>query len=133
MEHQPLIRLTLPARPENLAVVRQAIAGIAEGRAIDEQTAGDMKMAVTEACTNVILHAYSEADFVQIDIEPERDLVRIVVRDRGVGFHPSTTRPDRPTQRLGLPLIAALTDKFEVGTPEQGTGTEVAMTFSSRN
>ena len=128
-----MIRLTLPARPENLAVIRQAIAGVAEGKSIDEQTAGDMKMAVTEACTNVILHAYERPDFVQVDIEPETDEVRIVVRDRGVGFKPdAAAEPDRPTQRLGLPLIAALTDRFEVGTPKQGSGTEVVMTFFSR-
>lgn len=126
-----MIRLTLPARPENLAVVRQAVAGVAEGRSIDEQVAGDMKMAVTEACTNVILHADSP-DFVEVEIEPTDRDVRIVVRDRGVGFHPDAAAdPGRPTQRLGLPLIAALTDRFEVGTSGQGSGTEVAMTFSN--
>lgn len=129
-----MIRLTLAARPENLAVIRQAIAGIVEGKSIDEQTAGDMKMAVTEACTNVILHAYDDPNTVEVDIEPDHDEVRIVVRDRGVGFHPSAlVEPERPSQRLGLPLIAALTDRFEVGTPKQGPGTEVAMTFLSRS
>ena len=56
------IELTLPARAENVAVVRHAIGGLGEALDLDPQTLSDVKLAVTEACTNVVVHAYDGAD-----------------------------------------------------------------------
>jgi anti-sigma regulatory factor (Ser/Thr protein kinase) len=89
-----------------------------------------MKMAVTEACTNVVVHAY-EDDGGQLEVQMlagEEDLT-IVVRDHGAGIQPKPARTEPPALGLGLPLIAALSDAFELrGTA--GRGTEVRMTFS---
>src|SRR4051794_33451933 len=107
--------MTLPARPENLGVVREALTGVAEGVGISDVALGDIKMAVTEACTNVILHAYDGQGSMEVEIEPEPGHLTIVVRDEGEGFKPRTVEEtDRSTQRLGLPLIAALSDEFSV-------------------
>ena len=57
----PDLELKLPARAENVAVVRHAFGGFSEVLDVDEQTLSDIKLAVTEACTNVVIHAYDES------------------------------------------------------------------------
>jgi serine/threonine-protein kinase RsbW len=52
--------LTLPATAENVMVVRQAIAGLGEALGLPAQRIADLKTVVTEACNNVVLHAYDE-------------------------------------------------------------------------
>jgi serine/threonine-protein kinase RsbW len=54
---EPDLELTLPARPENVAVARHAIGGFADVVDMPDQTLADVKLAVTEACTNVVVHA----------------------------------------------------------------------------
>jgi serine/threonine-protein kinase RsbW len=122
--------INMPARAEGVGVVRQALAGMADALAFDPSVLSDMKMAVTEACTNVVVHAYDEAAG-QLEVQMlagEEDLT-IVVRDYGTGIQPKPARTEPPALGLGLPLIAALTDAFELrGTA--GKGTEVRMTFA---
>jgi serine/threonine-protein kinase RsbW len=130
MSPAPDVRLTLPARAEGVAVVRQALAGMADALAVDAEVLADMKMAVSEACTNVVVHAYEDDDGVlEVDMAASEVGLTIRVRDHGSGIRPQAAHTqDRPALGLGLPLIAALTDAFEVrgGT---GEGTEVKMTF----
>ena len=127
----PEVRLELPARAEEVGVVRQALAGVADALVFDAAVLADMKMAVTEACTNVVVHAYDESDEGSLEVEMAADEVglTITVRDRGTGMQQGPARRDAPALGLGLPLIAALSDEFELnGTP--GEGTEVRMTFA---
>jgi len=128
----PDVRLTLPARPEGVAVVRQALAGMADALAFDAAVLADMKMAVSEACTNVVVHAYEDADGVlEVDMLADDSALTIRVRDHGSGIHPQPSRTrDVPALGLGLPLIAALSDAFELH-GSAGQGTEVRMTFRS--
>jgi anti-sigma regulatory factor (Ser/Thr protein kinase) len=125
----PVVRLALPAKPEGVGVVRQALAGLADAMALDAAILADAKMAVTEACTNVVVHAYGETDGeLEVEMLADDDSITVVVRDRGTGIRPRATR-ETQALGLGLPLIAALSDAFEVrGGP--GMGTEVRMTFS---
>src|SRR3954449_11570188 len=58
----PDLELTLPARPENVAVARHAIGGFADVVDVPDQTLADVKLAVTEACTNVVVHAYPNGE-----------------------------------------------------------------------
>jgi serine/threonine-protein kinase RsbW len=116
----PDLELKLPARAENVAVVRHAFGGFAEALSVDEQTLADIKLAITEACTNVVIHAYE--DDASID---ERRLT-VVIRDRGRGIVP---RPDSPGLGLGLPLIATLAESLELG-KDDADHTEVRMTFA---
>jgi anti-sigma regulatory factor (Ser/Thr protein kinase) len=126
----PVVRLALPARPEGVGVVRQALSGLADAMALDPSILADAKMAVTEACTNVVVHAYQEEDGeLEVDMYADELAVTVVVRDRGTGIKPRPTRQEATALGLGLPLIAALSDAFEVrGSP--GHGTEVRMTFN---
>ena len=92
-----------------------------------------MKMAVTEACTNVVVHAYKDDidGTLEVEMLADKAALTIVVRDQGMGIQPRPTRRDVPALGLGLPLIAALSDAFELrGGADSGTGTEVRMTFA---
>jgi serine/threonine-protein kinase RsbW len=59
---EPEMELTLPARAESLAIVRDALRALGSVLALDEQRLADICLAVTEACTNVVLHAYPDDD-----------------------------------------------------------------------
>jgi anti-sigma regulatory factor (Ser/Thr protein kinase) len=125
----PSLRLTLPARAENVAVVRQALNGVAEGLALEAFTLTDIKIAVSEACTNVVLHAYPDQEgllLVDAWADGAEELV-VVVRDRGSGFTPAP-RTESAGLGLGLALIASLSREVQIGS-EPGGGTEVSMRF----
>src|SRR3954452_9354318 len=93
----PEVRLTMPARPEGVAVVRQAIEGMADALDFDASVLADMKMAVSEACTNVVVHAYDEAGgMLEVDIQADDPALTIVVPDPGAGIQPRPTRRDVP-------------------------------------
>jgi anti-sigma regulatory factor (Ser/Thr protein kinase) len=127
IEATPDLQLTLPARAENVAVVRHAFGGLGEAVAVTEQTLSDIKLAVTEACTNVVVHAYDEGAEGPLDVSAtlRPDRLTVVVRDRGRGIVP---RPDSPGLGLGLPLIATLAETLELATSDDDE-TEVRMTF----
>ena len=95
--------MSLPARAENVAVVRHALAGLAERLGMDEASLADLKTVVTEACMNVVVHAYagSEPGPLEVEAETDGDGLTVVVRDHGGGIRP---RPDveRPSLRIGL-------------------------------
>ena len=125
------VRLTLPARPENVAVIRHVLGAFAEALQLPVDLVEDMRLAVTEACTNVVRHAYPDGvpGAVEISVEPEPDQVRIVVADygRGIGTSSDTTGPG-----LGLPLIAAIASTVDLQSAP-GAGSRVTMTFARRS
>ena len=126
VETEPDLELTLPARPENVAVARHAIGGFADVVEMPDQTLADVKLAVTEACTNVVVHAYPNGDGpMGLRASVDEGILRVVVVDEGRGILP---RADSPGLGLGLPLIATLAESLELGT---GTNeeTEVRMSF----
>jgi serine/threonine-protein kinase RsbW len=122
------LELTLAARAENIPVARQAV-GAMLGPRMDPDRLGDVKTALTEACMNAVVHAYPEeiSGEFQVSVVLEPDRVTIEVRDWGVGIHP---RPlaSSPGLRIGLPLIAALTDDFEIRSGSEN-GTSVIICF----
>jgi anti-sigma regulatory factor (Ser/Thr protein kinase) len=125
----PVVRLEMPARPEAVGVVRQALAGLADGLALDTAVLSDAKMAVTEACTNAVVHAYV-GDEGRFDVELFADEVQltVVVRDTGSGIADVENESGEGALGLGIPLIQALSDSFALaGAP--GGGTEVRMGF----
>src|SRR5689334_5911146 len=121
------VKLTLPARPENVAVIRHVLGAFAEALRLPDGLVEDLRLAVTEACTNVVRHAYSPESPgpVEVSIRPEDDAVSVVVADRGRGIGTSS---DTSGPGLGLPLIAAIADEVELQ-PVPGGGSRVAMTF----
>ena len=122
------VKLTLPARPENVSVIRHVLGAFAEALRLEDELVEDLRLAVTEACTNVVRHAYppDQTGPVEISIQPLEEHVSVIVSDygRGIGTSSDTTGPG-----LGLPLIAAIADVVELQ-PVPGGGSRVAMTFS---
>jgi serine/threonine-protein kinase RsbW len=122
------VEFALPARAENVPLIRHALAGLAEAVEMDPGEIADLKTVVTEACMNAVVHAYADLDEPgPLEVEAWRNgsCLVVVVRDYGRGIRPLAD-VERRSLRLGLPLIAALTDSFEVsGEPERGT--EVTM------
>jgi serine/threonine-protein kinase RsbW len=126
----PEVVLNMPAKAEGVGVVRQALAGLADALAFDAAVLSDMKMAVTEACTNVVVHAYDEEPGeLEVSMVAGVDDLTIIVRDHGTGIAPKPARTEPPALGLGLPLIAALSDAFELR-GSAGHGTDVRMTFA---
>lgn len=126
--HDSDIRLTLPARPENVAVVRHVLGALAEALRLPDDVVDDMRLAVTEACTNVVRHAYVDEGTIDVVVRPRGNALEVVVSDTGRGIGPS---PDTDGPGLGLPLIAALTDSLEVQR-SVGAGSRLVMRFFRR-
>ncbi len=124
----PDMELALTAQAENIAIVRYALGGLGEAFAVPEPKLSDIRLAVTEACANVVVHAYPDGRSGPMEViaSKDEDTLTVLVRDWGRGIGP---RPDSPGLGLGLPLIAALADSVQLahGDIEH---TEVRMTFS---
>jgi serine/threonine-protein kinase RsbW len=124
------VRLTLPAGAENIPVIRHVLGAFAESMRLPADVVEDMRLAVTEACTNVVRHAYDDGDPGTIDVVVQRngDRLDVIVSDRGRGMGPS---PDIDGPGLGLPLIAALADSIELqDAPVRGS--RLTMSFACR-
>jgi serine/threonine-protein kinase RsbW len=120
------LQMRLPARAENVAVVRHALAGMGEQMGMDEAGVADLKTVVTEACMNVVVHAYpSESGPLLVDAEPDSEGLTVIVRDNGAGISPQAAS-ERTSLKLGLSLIAALSSSFSIS-GGLDRGTEVMM------
>lgn len=123
------MRRAYPARPEAVPRVRAAAAGCARELGADDSVAQAVALAVTEACSNVVLHAYrqqKEPGEMTIVVEKPDEHLCITVLDDGVGIVP---RPDSPGLGMGLPLISQLSDSVELRSRTEG-GSEVSMRFA---
>lgn len=129
------LRIRLPAKPDNVAVVRQALTGLGDAYELDPDFLSDIRTAVTEACNNVVIHAYPGDDpgILEVEADPgDGTSVDVLVRDYGAGLQPNTVPPQERSLGLGLPLIAALARRFEMRSADTG-GLEVHMVFVSPN
>jgi serine/threonine-protein kinase RsbW len=125
----PRVRLTIPAKPEYITLVRLALSGLSGLRPLSEETLSDMKLAVTEACTNSVRHGYQDGGGrVEILYELQPDRLVVEVADDGPGFDASG---DRPTEAnlaeggLGIAIIKAVSDEFESGERSDGRGSRL--------
>lgn len=128
------LQMSLPARAENVAVVRHALAGLAEQIGMEGPALADLKTVVSEACMNVVVHAYPDHEDGLLEVEAAADLdgMTVVVRDHGSGIRP---RPDieHSSLRLGLTLIAALSSSFEIsGGVDRGTEIRMHLPLRAR-
>ena len=118
--------MVLPAKSENVAVIRHALAGLAEEIGMDEPGLADLKTVVTEACMNVVVHAYQgQPGPLNVEATPDSSGLTVVVRDQGAGIRPQVD-PERDSLRLGLSLIAALSSSFSIS-GGLDRGTEITM------
>ena len=118
------IRLTIPAKAEYITLGRLALTGIARLRTepLSPEVLGDLKLALTEACTNSVRHAYADGDgLVEIVYELHADRLVVEVSDYGEGFAPpaGAVEPGDGDELseggLGIAIIEALADELEIG------------------
>ncbi len=124
------VRLTIPAKPEYVSLVRLALTGLASLRPLPDETLGDLKLAVTEAASNSVRHAYANGDgVVDVVYELQDDRLVVEVADNGQGFvHQSRSLDDRSELDeggLGIAIIQALADELEVGKGPDGAGSRL--------
>lgn len=105
------------------------LAGLGEFLELDPELMDDLKTAISEACNNVVLHAYgSDTGPLEVDMTVTDDDFKVNVRDRGVGIQRVSPAVNR--MGVGLAVISALARRAEfLSEPEQGT--EVRMSFGS--
>jgi len=129
---EPDVRLRLPALPENVPLVRQALAGLADELGIDQARASDMKIALTEACTNAVMHAYGDqVGPLEVVMETSDNRLQLAVRDRGHGMRPLPSESEGPPLGFGLALIASLSDEFGIVGGRHGTEVRIAFFLDS--
>ena len=119
---------TFPSSPPGVGAMRREVAAFARRAGMDEHGLGSVKLAVSEAATNAVVHAYREADDeaeLQVRAFVEASELVVIVCDRGIGLAP---RPDSPGLGLGMPLMASVTSRFRV--VSAGQGTEIHMAFA---
>ena len=120
-----------PAKPESIPVARNAAARRVRELGGEESVARAVALAVSEACTNVVLHAYRGEEApgtMTVVVEKVGEYVCVTVLDEGLGIVP---RHDSPGMGLGLPLISQFADGVELRSRTDG-GAEVSMRFELR-
>ncbi|HEY7706732.1 MAG TPA: ATP-binding protein [Gaiellaceae bacterium] len=129
----PTVRLTIPAKAEYISLVRLALSGLSQSRELPDETLGDLKLAVTEACSNSVRHAYGDGreGSVEVVYELHPDRLVIEVLDDGAGFEaPEPERADEAALNeggLGIAIIRELADELELGPKDDGQGSRLRL------
>lgn len=125
-----VVRLCIPAKAEYISLGRLALTGLSRLQELSEETLGDLKLALTEACSNSVRHAYRDGreGTVEIvyDLEPGR--LTIEVMDDGPGFdYVEADGEDRELTEggLGIAIIRSVSDEFELGERSTGGGSRL--------
>ncbi|HWH95970.1 MAG TPA: ATP-binding protein [Baekduia sp.] len=121
-------RWAVSATPEQISVLRSEVTRYARRVGIADRRLGDVRLAVSEAATNAVLHAYRDREPGEIRVDAcvlDDGCLRIVVEDDGFGPLP---RPDSPGLGLGLPTIASVADAVELSAG-QAAGARLSMLF----
>ena len=123
------IRLTIPAKAEYITLGRLALTGLSRLRPLGEETLADLKLALTEACSNSVRHAYGGGQgAVEIVYELHDDRLAIEVVDDGAGFgeaHAGEPGDDLVEGGLGIAIIRAIADESELGPRNGGRGSRL--------
>ena len=121
---------TFPPTPQGVGAMRRDVAAFAHRAGLDEDGLADVRLAVSEAATNAVVHGYRDSGEGQLKVVAyvaEGEL-NVIVSDAGVGLAP---RADSPGLGLGMPLMASVTSSFRV--VSRGAGTEIHMAFALPN
>src|SRR5947209_14436890 len=127
----PAVTLKLQSSAETLTLVRGMLGGLAELLSLDPELLDDLKTAVSEACNNVVMHAYDgDSGPLAVQIMVNADVIEVSIRDEGRGI-PVLTPSDDRLQGVGIPIIRALAQQTAFR-PIEGGGTEVWLQFAGR-
>ena len=114
------VRLRIPAKPEYITLCRLALTGLSGLRPLPDELLADLKLALTEACSNSVRHAYADDEHGHVEITYEllADRLAIEVRDDGEGFDPQSEAGKNGDELseggLGIAIIKAIADEFEL-------------------
>ncbi len=123
------VRLTIPAKPEYITLSRLALTGLARVRPLDDDVLADLKLALTEATSNSVRHAYGEGEgHVEITFELREDRLIVEVSDDGSGFEPDGAGLNGDAEAadelseggLGIAIIRSIADELEIGSAPGG-------------
>ena len=123
------VRLTIPAKPEYITLGRLALTALSRVRPVSDETLSDLKVALTEACTNSVRHAYRNGRRGHVEIlyelEPDRLAIEVVDDGSGIALDDIPELDDDNLDELaegglGLALIKALADEVEISDREGG-------------
>ena len=125
------LTMNVPGKPEYVGTVRIAAAHVASRAGFDIEAIDDIKVAVSEACTNIVCHSHESPDFTyDVELELEDARISIMVKDEGVGFGIDDYVEPVPGEEreggLGIFIIRALMDDVEISS-ELGVGTKIRM------
>jgi serine/threonine-protein kinase RsbW len=126
-----IVRLTFPARAEYITLCRLALTGISRLHPLSDEMLADLKLALTEAASNSVRHAYGEdgVGVVQVVYELHPDRLIIEVTDEGEGFEAAPGRGDDVGSLseggLGIAIIRAIADEVEIGSQPDGKGSRL--------
>jgi serine/threonine-protein kinase RsbW len=124
------VRLRIPAKAEYISLGRLALTGLSRLQELSEETLADLKLALTEACSNSVRHAYRDGreGTVEIIYELRPDRLTIEVSDDGSGFDYLEADGDDAELTeggLGIAIIRSLSDEFELGERSTGGGSRL--------
>jgi len=130
---ESVVQLRFPAKPDYLVLARLTLSGIARELPLGDEVLADLKLALTEACGNVVRHAYTDGDgdvSVLFSIDDSRILMTI--QDNGDGIRaPDAVDETPPTGPLeggmGMSIIRAIVDELAVEPGDGDQGTVVRM------
>jgi serine/threonine-protein kinase RsbW len=124
------VRLTIPAKPEYITLSRLALAGLSRVRSFPDETLADLKLALTEACSNSVRHAYANGEgHVDISFELRDDRLIVEVADDGTGFEleqGAKSGDDVLSEGgLGIAIIRSIADEVEIEGGPGGKGSRL--------
>ncbi len=130
MDELPNVCVSLPNRPENVLLVREILTGMCENIGLEDSGLNDLHTAVTEACNNVVLHAYEgDEGPLEVELYVLPAAIEVLVRDLGVGIAPRISDVEENPLRIGLHVIHALAQRVEFNDVEDH-GTAIRMRFA---
>jgi serine/threonine-protein kinase RsbW len=131
------VKLDIPAKAEFVSLGRLALSGLLRSRGgYSDDAVADLKLALTEACSNSVRHAYDhDQGQVHLEFTVHSDCVTVLIKDQGGGFHEDDddcpecrTLTDQLAEGgMGISIIRAVVDDFDLRKPDEG-GTVLLLT-----